>query len=103
MKLGTLIAIAVVGGGAWFAFEASRPTGGLRVLLGPPSPAAAATVPAAAPVLKRVTTPSFSCDDRTYCSQMRSCDEATFFLRNCPGTQMDGDGDGIPCESQWCH
>jgi len=45
---------------------------------------------------------SFRCDGRTHCSQMTSCDEAKFFLKNCPGTQMDGDGDGIPCERQWC-
>lgn len=44
----------------------------------------------------------FQCDGRTYCSQMTSCAEATFFLRNCPNTEMDGDGDGVPCESQWC-
>lgn len=44
----------------------------------------------------------FSCDGRRYCSQMTSCEEATYFLRNCPNTEMDGDGDGIPCESQWC-
>lgn len=44
----------------------------------------------------------FQCDGRTLCSQMTSCEEATFFLRNCPGVQMDGNGDGIPCEKQWC-
>ena len=44
----------------------------------------------------------FSCDGRTYCSQMTSCAEATFFLRNCPNVKMDGDGDGIPCEAQFC-
>jgi len=44
----------------------------------------------------------FVCDGRTYCSQMTSCAEATFFLKNCPGTKMDGDGDGIPCEEQHC-
>ncbi|NTV71689.1 MAG: cold shock domain-containing protein [Azonexaceae bacterium] len=44
----------------------------------------------------------FSCDGRRYCSQMTSCEEATYFLRNCPNTEMDGDGDGVPCESQWC-
>ncbi|MCU0805033.1 MAG: excalibur calcium-binding domain-containing protein [Burkholderiales bacterium] len=33
---------------------------------------------------------------------MTSCAEATFFLSNCPGVKMDGDGDGIPCEEQWC-
>lgn len=44
----------------------------------------------------------FRCDGRTHCSQMTSCDEATYFLRNCPGVKMDGEGDGVPCESQWC-
>jgi hypothetical protein len=33
---------------------------------------------------------------------MRSCEEATYFLRNCPNTKMDGDHDGVPCERQWC-
>lgn len=44
----------------------------------------------------------FQCDGRTHCSQMTSCAEATYFIRNCPNTQMDGNGDGVPCESQWC-
>jgi hypothetical protein len=44
----------------------------------------------------------FKCDGRIYCSQMSSCAEATYFLRNCPGTKMDGNNDGIPCEKQWC-
>jgi len=48
------------------------------------------------------TSRRFACDGRQYCSQMRSCAEATFFLRNCPGVKMDGDNDGIPCERQWC-
>jgi excalibur calcium-binding domain-containing protein len=46
--------------------------------------------------------PGFRCDGRTHCSQMTSCAEATFFLRNCPAVKMDGDGDGVPCERQWC-
>ncbi|HWL62907.1 MAG TPA: excalibur calcium-binding domain-containing protein [Steroidobacteraceae bacterium] len=37
------------------------------------------------------------------CSQMGSCEEAKYFIRNCPGTEMDGDGDGVPCERQWCN
>lgn len=45
---------------------------------------------------------SFRCDGRTHCSQMSSCAEARYFLANCPGTKMDGDGDGVPCEQQWC-
>ena len=44
----------------------------------------------------------YKCDGRTRCSQMTSCEEAKFFLKNCPGVEMDGDFDGIPCEKQWC-
>ena len=47
--------------------------------------------------------PGFRCDGRQYCSQMRSCEEATWFIRNCPNTKMDGEGDGIPCEQQHCN
>lgn len=46
---------------------------------------------------------NYSCDGRTHCSQMTSCDEAKFYLKNCPNTEMDGDGDGVPCERQWCN
>ena len=45
---------------------------------------------------------SFSCDGRTRCSEMTSCEEATYFLEHCPGVKMDGDGDSVPCERQWC-
>ena len=45
---------------------------------------------------------SFTCDGRDRCPQMRSCAEARWVLRHCPGTKMDGDGDGIPCETQHC-
>ncbi len=45
---------------------------------------------------------SFRCDGRTRCSQMTSCEEAKFFLKSCTGVEMDGDRDGIPCETQWC-
>lgn len=45
----------------------------------------------------------YSCDGRTMCSQMTSCAEATYFIQHCPGTKMDGDGDGEPCEQQWCN
>ena len=56
-------------------------------------------LPANAPLVKQQT---YHCDGRTYCSQMTSCSEATFFINNCPDTKMDGDNDGVPCESQWC-
>ncbi|WP_370692513.1 excalibur calcium-binding domain-containing protein [Polaromonas sp.] len=36
------------------------------------------------------------------CSQVLSCAEATYFLKSCPGTKMDGDNDSVPCEDQLC-
>jgi len=45
---------------------------------------------------------SFQCSGKTHCSEMVSCDEAKFYLNHCPGSVTDGDGDGIPCEDQWC-
>ncbi len=42
----------------------------------------------------------YSCEGKVHCSEMDSCDEARFYQNNCPGTKMDGDGDGIPCERQ---
>lgn len=43
--------------------------------------------------------PTFQCDGRVYCTDMRSRAEAEFFIKHCPGTKMDGDNDGEPCES----
>lgn len=58
------------------------------------APSAPASVPSAG---------AFSCDGRTRCSQMKSCAEAKYFLAHCPGVEMDGDKNGIPCEKQWCN
>lgn len=44
----------------------------------------------------------FSCQGKTRCTQMTSCAEAQFYLQSCPGSVTDGDGDGRPCEDQWC-
>lgn len=52
--------------------------------------------------IKEKNAAGYRCAGKVYCSEMTSCDEAKFYQRNCPGTKMDGDGDGIPCESQWC-
>ena len=46
---------------------------------------------------------SYSCSGKVSCSEMTSCEEAKYYLANCPGVKIDGDGDGIPCESQWCN
>lgn len=45
---------------------------------------------------------TFTCGTKRYCSQMLSCEEAYFYLRNCGLSRLDGDKDGVPCESL-CH
>ncbi len=78
-----------------------------RQLNGPCESAAPVAAPAnavvpAAKIAPVAATSSYRCDGRTRCSQMGSCAEATWFLKNCPGVQMDGNYDGVPCERQWC-
>jgi endonuclease YncB( thermonuclease family) len=71
-----------------------------------PKPVAAATAVTAkapAPAQPRGAGTGQRCDGRQVCSQMTSCAEATWFLKNCPGVKMDGNRDGIPCETQWCN
>jgi hypothetical protein len=38
---------------------------------------------------------------KTGCGECRRI-SAEFFLANCPDVKMDGSGDGVPCEKQWC-
>ncbi len=46
----------------------------------------------------------FQCEPaKTSCSRMTSCAEAFFHQERCGVSGMDGDGDGIPCEQQWCN
>ena len=89
--VGVLLVVAVAAYG-YRAFQ-SRVSGAAP----PPTEGLASTAPAPAHV-----EPAFRCDGRTHCSQMTSCAEAKFFLKNCPGTKMDGNRDGVPCEQQWC-
>jgi len=53
------------------------------------------------PELKLETSPDqeFSCGTKRRCSEMVSCAEARFYLEKCARTRLDGDGDGVPCES----
>lgn len=100
--LGRLASIALL---AVLAFGSYRAAPRLKSV-----PAAGADQTASRPALPStiVATPTanlsanYNCDGRRLCSQMTSCEEATYFLRHCPNTEMDGDNDGVPCESQWC-
>jgi hypothetical protein len=40
-----------------------------------------------------------SCGEKSTCGQMASCEEAMFYLRQCGLRRLDGDRDGVPCES----
>ncbi|MCI2260387.1 excalibur calcium-binding domain-containing protein [Xanthomonas indica] len=77
----------------------------LRFVAAPHATPAAAPSPtsrtATAPATP-ATAPAFQCDGRTHCAQMTSCAEAVYFLQHCPGVEMDGNHDGVPCERQWC-
>lgn len=90
---GTVIAALLLAGVGAFAY---------MKLDAAPSSAASSAQDGSASAAPAAAMSAFRCDGRTHCSQMTSCEEAKYFLRNCPGTQMDGDGDGIPCEMQWC-
>lgn len=92
-----LLLVAALGWQAYAYYQKVAPAGR----------ATEAASPAGQPLLdiapsSRAATASYVCDGRQHCSQMTSCAEATWFLKNCPGTKMDGDHDGVPCETQLC-
>ena len=44
---------------------------------------------------------TFHCEGKRHCGQMKSKEEAQFYLHNCPTDGMDGDNDGNACEQQF--
>lgn len=40
-----------------------------------------------------------ACGNKKYCNQMTSCDEAKYYLTQCGVKRLDGNGDGVPCET----
>lgn len=95
-KLVVVLIVAALGWKAWGRYHREVETS-------PPSPAIAVAEPLLASTPAPEPEPAYRCDGRTRCSQMHSCKEATWVLRNCPGPEMDGDKDGVPCETQWCN
>lgn len=91
LGMAAVVAIAAVGYSQYTARKA--------VYDGQRAAAHAAVAPAP---LSSQTGQPFKCDGREHCRQMRSCEEATFFIRHCPNTKMDGNNDGVPCEQQLC-
>lgn len=55
------------------------------------------------PQIENYQSQQYHCAGKVYCSEMDSCEEARYYLHNCPGVKIDGDGDGMPCEGQCGH
>lgn len=91
-----LVALLLVAGAGWFGY--TRYMERVEAM----SPAPQSLMSPAQTAAPEIPSPAFQCDGRKHCSQMSSCSEAKQFLRNCPGMEMDGDNDGIPCEQQLC-
>lgn len=99
--MGKLVSLLVIAGVAWYALDRYELYSG--VLIAPQPKSASVEGPGdlrSSDVAAKRN--AFRCDGRTHCSQMTSCEEAEYFLANCPGIEMDGDRDGVPCERQWC-
>ncbi|MEO3877428.1 excalibur calcium-binding domain-containing protein [Rheinheimera fenheensis] len=93
-----LLLIALIAFGAWNYYQKQNATEVVIVDVPQVLPDYSAPIQEARAV---ANTTQFRCDGRQHCSQMTSYDEAVYFLRNCPDTKMDGDGDGVPCERQF--
>lgn len=58
---------------------------------------AATSTPTKPPALTRKS--AGRCGEKRFCKEMSDCTEARYFLNVCGVKQLDGDGDGRPCES----
>lgn len=97
-RLAVVGVLVVAGSWGWREFQARQHRAELAA-----QPPMRLMAPGGAPdTLPATAAGPWHCDGRTHCSQMTSCAEATWFINHCPGTQMDGNHDGVPCEQQWC-
>jgi len=63
------------------------------------APASRAPVaPTAAPT-PAAASGGFTCAGKRYCREMTSCEEAKFYLTQCGVRSLDGNHDGVPCET----
>ena len=60
----------------------------------PRVPAAPTAAPAAA-----TSSSGFTCAGKRFCREMTSCEEAKFYLNTCGVRSLDGNHDGVPCET----
>ena len=57
----------------------------------------APAAPTAAPT--PAASSGFTCASKRYCREMTSCEEAKFYLTQCGVRSLDGNHDGVPCET----
>ena len=74
---------------------AAQPEGGVA----PSSAASGALGFIAPPAVAAGEGGPFECVGKRTCREMVSCEEATFYLYRCGVSRLDGDGDGVPCNS----
>ncbi len=102
LRLLVILIVAAVGWYGWGKYQA-------RMGAAPPAeivlkplkrllPASAAKTPQAAEPPPNF----FTCNARTSCTQMSSCEEVRYFLQNCPGLAWEASGESPSCLSQWC-
>ena len=96
-----LLVIAILAGLAWFGY--SKYTAASQSDAATELATTGVQYTPASDQSRADANPAFKCDGRTHCSQMTSCEEATYFIQHCPNTKMDGNNDGEPCEQQWCN
>jgi len=72
-------------------FVLARATASAPAARAPVAPSAAPTSPA--------TSGGFTCAGKRYCREMTSCEEAKFYLTQCGVRSLDGNHDGVPCET----
>jgi hypothetical protein len=94
MRGNWIVVVIAIGAAIWWAQQRDRepsaaPTGGSSTR--PPTAVEYESPP-----------PVFRCEGKTRCAEMKSCEEATYYLQHCPGVKLDGDHDGVPCEDQYC-
>lgn len=92
MRWAPLVAVAVIGAVVWWRQHHDAEA----------DASAHAATRSDSQVERADSAPRFQCEGKTRCSEMRSCEEARFYLQSCPGVKMDGDHDGEPCEKGPC-
>lgn len=80
--------------------KAQAPADAPAVAKGKSGPGLGFVAPAeAAPQTPAPSEPKFACAGKRKCAEMNSCDEAKFYLNSCGTKSLDGDHDGVPCNS----